>query len=177
MRKRENDWNSHFPLNLHPSPRLCFPKGIMVFLLRGGPENWKSQLFGETTWELLKNCIISVKQQKIIEIVGMSTFPCFCRALVAPWRKHQYSYRIIDGSGSVPGPPNRPRAPEMQIFTKMTCILCFSWHFMKIHSKSGKKHHFTISDRNWYPKHMIIHRNNKLPGIGPQKDRILAKFH
>ena len=111
--------------------------GILVFsggfLLRGGPENWKSQLFGETTWKLLKNCIISVKQQKITEIVEMSTFPCFCRALVAPWRKHQYSYRIIDGSGSVPGPPNRPRAPEMQIFTKMTCILCFhdiSWKFI-----------------------------------------------
>ena len=126
------------PLNLHPSPRLCFPKGIMVFLLRGGPENWKSQLFGKTTWELHKNCITSVKQQKIIEIVETSTFPCFCRALVAPWRKHQYSYRIIDGSGSVPGPPNRPRAPEMQIFTKMTCILCFHdiswkwWIFMKV---------------------------------------------
>ena len=122
IRNHEKLWkwlNVTFSVNLHPSPRLGFPKGMMAFLLRGGPENWKSQLFGENTWESLKCYIIAVKQQRNIEMMEMCTFPCFRSALVAPCRKHQYSLRNIDGSGSVPGPPNRDKAPKMQIFTKV----------------------------------------------------------
>ena len=93
---------------------------MIAFLLRGGPENWKSQLFGETTWGLLQHCIITVTQQKkIIEIMEMCTFPCFRSALVAPCRKHLYSYRIIHGSGGVPGPPNRDTAQKCKFSQKI----------------------------------------------------------